>query len=114
MADTRKHSLTIVLATLLLLPAVYVLSYAPVYRVQFGSSDNNNWHELGANRIPGYQPVEWMIDETMFRELLLWWSGLCGVREGVSSASRIRIWYLNIHYGNSGLEIPISAGRDDP
>ena len=85
------------LATLLVLAVLavgYVLSYAPVYWVLGRPDtvdimwphnrpwpDNRAWPHRGERKsVPGYQPVEWMIDETLLSEPLLKWAGLWGVR----------------------------------
>ena len=72
-----KPSLTSLVAFFLfVLPLVYVLSYAPVFRFTgdpgtgfFGS--RKGWQEP-------YQPVEWLTDNTPLREPLLFWAGLWG------------------------------------
>jgi hypothetical protein len=66
-------------------PVLYVLSYAPVYRLMYEPT-------FVETRIPGYSPVEWLIDRTPLRTPLFWWSGVFGVREKTEHASDIREW----------------------
>ena len=66
-----------ILAVLLLVAVLYVLSYAPVYRVWFGHESSSLRLE---RRIPGYQPVVWLTEESPLREPLLAWADLWGVR----------------------------------
>ena len=88
-----KPSRTSLIAFVLILsPVLYVLSYAPVFRLAgneptflaFGVvtySPREGWQEL-------YQPVEWLTDRTPLREPLLDWAGLWG--EGVEQDMRLR------------------------
>ncbi len=73
-----KPSLTSLVAFFLfVLPIMYVLSYAPVFRFVGDPSAHTyigfreDWQEL-------YRPVEWLTDTTPLREPLLFWSGLWG------------------------------------
>lgn len=84
-SDHEPRSFTrpaIVVGILLLL---YVLSYAPVYRLG---------KPLGFSRIDQpstiYRPVEWMIDNTPLAEPLFRWANCWGVRGDVvwSAAAR--------------------------
>ena len=87
-----KPSLTSLVAFAMLLTALYVLSYAPVFRCvgdpgyRFGRGRSyyltrEGWQEL-------YRPVEWLTDNTPLREPLLFWAGLWG--EEVEEDFRIR------------------------
>lgn len=80
-SSRTKPSLTSLVAfVLIVLPIVYVLSYAPVFRFKidavtgdFTMADppREGWQEL-------YRPVEWLIDSTPMREPLLAWARLWG------------------------------------
>ena len=65
------------------MPFVYVLSYAPVVRVngreyiQAGRVDF--WVPSDGIRFPLYKPVDWLIDNTPLRGPLFIWAGLWGV-----------------------------------
>ena len=86
----------ITIAFLLLLAAVYVLSYAPMYRWEHWRDDmgdnfiaehhvrrDTDWDYL-------YVPVERLIDNTALREPLLWWSDVWGVRGPIETESEWR------------------------
>ena len=75
-----RPSLTSLVAFFLfVLPLVYVLSYAPVFRftvdhdhhVLFEMPPRESWQEL-------YVPVEWLTDTPALHEPLLNWAGLWG------------------------------------
>lgn len=70
---------------------VYVLSYAPVYRVEMVRQ--NSPTPLGVWR-SAYAPVDWLIDNTFLREPLLRWSELWNVRAFLESDSHGRkLWH---------------------
>jgi len=82
----------------------YVLSYAPVYRMQLGAGppprfviDRSGAYWIpssGAGRVSfrgtAYGPVEWMIDETPLSDVLLWWGDVWGSGDAMRVASQIR------------------------
>lgn len=76
---TRSIAIPIVV---LLLGAGYVLSYAPVYRMKTESG------MLGG--IAGYQPVEWLMDETPLRDPLLRWASVWGVDDEMAWDCAVR------------------------
>jgi len=69
-------------AALVMLPAVYVLAYAPIYRCSFGPDP-----EVGAMLYGRYRwqsafvPVEWLHDHDQTAPLLIRWAELWGVNE---------------------------------
>ncbi|MCH8148052.1 MAG: hypothetical protein IH987_08690 [Planctomycetes bacterium] len=79
---------TILATLLLLLPVVYVLSHAPMWRFQIDRARGTvaKW----TVSLPFYRPVEWMIDETPLREPLLRWADLWGVRGRIETDSLLR------------------------
>jgi hypothetical protein len=81
------------------LVAGYVLSYAPLYRLQHGASRPplsvlrvpEFRVEVGANRrLPGYAPVEWLMERTTLREPLFRWADAWGVGFDVRSGVLLR------------------------
>jgi hypothetical protein len=78
---------------LLALAALYVLSYAPVVRLSFGTDRVDPLKPFAADagsilppppagdELPAYVPVDWLIDHTPAQRPLLWWSELWGVRD---------------------------------
>jgi hypothetical protein len=86
---------------IVLLPVMYVLSYAPAYRLKFGKPVpvvvSPQLHLWGSYEPPFptirlqerrwwvpiscYYPVEWMIEHTPLREPLFWWAGRFGVED---------------------------------
>ena len=74
--NIRRPSLTSLVAFFLLVPFVYVLSYAPVFQfaddeTSFSYPPRQGWQEL-------YRPVEWLTDNTPLREPLLSWAKFWG------------------------------------
>lgn len=80
------------LATVLVLPILYVLSYAPVLRWRIGSDPRaiDQPRPDGLAHLPGYGPVEWIHDRTPLTRPLLWWAEVWGCEDAVfwSSAHR--------------------------
>lgn len=91
----RRSHWPVVVACMAFLPVLYALSYAPLYRLVHGRSIDF----LGSKRVvfyggvgppptprrtlmPLYTPVEWLIDETPFRQPLLWWADVWSVGYG--------------------------------
>lgn len=83
----RCFALSVVLAAVL--PLLYTLSYAPVCYCWKTVDSAGDWEFIGpqspymaspCRRIPGYQPVLWLIDETWLRQPLLFWADFWGVR----------------------------------
>ena len=75
----------------ILLTVAYVLSYAPVVRlngswtVQMVPNWNGRVYPIkaplcGTTGLPVYRPVDWLIDHTPMREPLWTWAELWGVR----------------------------------
>jgi hypothetical protein len=96
---------------MLVLGVLYVLSYAPMYRLKYGQPLRIQTHaalRLVHYAPPGlpatvraqeprdwvplacYAPVDWLIDGTPLRHPLIWWAGVWDVREWVESDSRTR------------------------
>jgi hypothetical protein len=81
---------------LVIAPVVYVLSYAPVVRslVEADLAREDRGISLGIPEsiinIPGYAPIEWLIDETPLRYPLLRWCGIFGIEEDARYASAFR------------------------
>ena len=84
---TKPSKTSLVAFFLIMLPIMYVLSYAPTFRFVGDPSAHTyigfreDWQEL-------YRPVEWLTDTTPLREPLLFWSGLWG--KEVESDFRLR------------------------
>lgn len=89
-----KPSHTSIIAfVLIVLPVLYVLSYAPFVRASRGRYSARRTHRMSVldpddvvlpgagSRYPAYKPVDWLVDNTVLTEPLLLWSGLWGVRE---------------------------------
>jgi hypothetical protein len=89
---------------LLAMPVAYVLSYAPVYRCINGP-DPPPFMEVGGGvvvrrfgpsvppplpRVPGYGPVERLIDDTFLQGALLWWGHVWNCGESMYWSSRAR------------------------
>jgi hypothetical protein len=64
-----------VMALGVVLAVGYVMSYAPMYRWKAGP-DGTGFHFV---HLPGYGPVEWLIDNTALSKPLLWWGDVWGV-----------------------------------
>lgn len=77
-------------AALLGLVMLYVLSYAPVFRVVVGTDNLFRPRYLG--HLPGYGPVEWLVDNSSLNQPLLWWGGVWGCREIMANSKRYRAW----------------------
>jgi hypothetical protein len=73
----------VVLACMLLVPPLYVLSYAPAVRIQAAREVSVPTLTaplyLDGDLLPAYRPVDWLIDNTPLRRPLLWWAGVWGV-----------------------------------
>jgi hypothetical protein len=91
-------NLTWAVTLLLALALLYVLSYAPLVRLGFGTpllslnpymmltGPSPPWPSPG-RQIPAYAPVDWLIDYTPAQRPLLWWSGLWGVRDAFENSN---------------------------
>jgi hypothetical protein len=90
-AARRKPVLpNIVLAVVLLVP-VYVLSYAPALRLMHSRVVvDHPFMETVIPHVPGYAPVEWLIDNTPMREPLLRWGDLWGCGDDMRFSSDFR------------------------
>lgn len=82
--DARRIPL-LPIALLVLLPLVYVLSYAPAYRI----GKPAGWSRIDCQSAV-YRPVEWLIDNTPLDEPLYRWADLWGVRADVVWAAAFR------------------------
>ena len=80
------------------LPLMYVLSYAPVVRVCEGPDpeDTTTFVENPPGRYPLYKPVNLLIDHTPFREPLLSWAEVWNVRARFEIA---KWWYRDFSDG---------------
>ena len=67
---TKPSFTSLVAFGFVLLPFVYVLSYAPVVRAG----------QVTCGNCTAYRPVDWMIDNTLLRDPLMAWAQTCGVR----------------------------------
>jgi hypothetical protein len=115
MRTARRKSLLVnvtwAVGALTMLGVLYVLSYAPMYRLKYGrplriltaadlhlvreappslpatfrTQEPRGWVPLAC-----YAPVDWLIDHTSLRRPLLWWAGVWDVREWVESDARTR------------------------
>lgn len=80
----------------LLTIVIYVLSYAPAYRVVYRADsdvrgkDGVDWINPTANGMQLYRPVEWLIDHTPFRDVLMQWARLwdVGTQQSVDCQTR--------------------------
>ena len=88
-----KPSLTSLVAFgFILLPGVYVLSYAPVVRFNAEPLPETVFLPAPAPlEYEFYKPVDWLIDNTLLETPLLGWAGLWGVRDEFAGAQSIRI-----------------------
>ena len=87
-APRTKPSKTSIVAFTILLPVLYMLSYAPVYRLVKGPhvailDGREDWQIA-------YHPVEWTIINTPLREPLLDWAALWGTRDSLE----MELWML--------------------
>jgi hypothetical protein len=73
----RRQPVNLAWVVALLLPVLYVLSYAPVYSVV--RQNTNAMAPYGASWVI-YRPVDWLIDHTPLDGPLLTWANLWGVR----------------------------------
>lgn len=83
-------NLTWGVVALLGLCLLYALSYAPAYRLVFGADPGNY---VRTDEQPGlgiFRPVEWLVDRTPMRPVLLWWADVWRVGEGMRFDSDIR------------------------
>ncbi len=77
---TRRAIVKWAAVVLLILVVAYPLSYAPTVRWKVGPRGAGEAAILWDGRfLPGYQPVDWLMDNTPFDKPLLIWSRLCGV-----------------------------------
>jgi hypothetical protein len=73
--DESRRLPLLQIVLVVLVPLMYVLSYAPVYRLGM----QRGWS--GIDRQPAaYRPVDWLIDNTPLNEPLYGWADLWGVR----------------------------------
>jgi len=110
-ARSRLRNITWASVALLVVLVLYVLSYAPMYRLKYGqplriltaadlhlvkvappslpatfrTQEPREWVPLAC-----YAPVDWLIDGTPLRRPLLWWAGVWDVREWVEGDSSTR------------------------
>jgi hypothetical protein len=70
-----------------ILPVLYVLSYAPVYRWQ--ANRQNQIFPVGPWRAI-YDPVDWMMDKTPLRRPLLAWAEFWGIRSSFETDMHFR------------------------
>jgi hypothetical protein len=71
-------------AGILVLPVMYVLSYAPVVRWEYSrlsTIDHLVGLPMDGSDLPLYAPVDWLIDHTPLRRPFFWWAGVFGVRQ---------------------------------
>jgi hypothetical protein len=66
---------------LVLFPAGHILSYPVALSNSIGP----------VAHMPGYQSVEWLVDNTIFRRPIVWWSEVCGSREKLRESRRLRV-----------------------
>ena len=94
---TKPSFTSLVAFGVVLLPFVYVLSYAPAVRVCGRTRPVEELLTISgvyymepvvfqqrladASLYPPYQPVDWLIDNTPLRKPLFYWAELWGVRE---------------------------------
>ena len=99
-AKPRKPLLlNLTLVAVLVLPVAYVLSYAPVYRALHTASPspfqdsrfNGSISRLPSAHVPGYAPVDWLIDHTPLREPLFLWADAFGVRSSFQHSHMVRM-----------------------
>ena len=91
----RTNSKTSLVAFFLVVtsPLVYVLSYAPVVRLQEGADPQTYPTEFVLFvEYQFYDPVEWLIDNTPLEQPLIRWAGIWGVGTAFENA---RIWRYN-------------------
>jgi hypothetical protein len=111
------------LSTLLIFGAVgYVASYPVAYRLQNGPDVGprmhnpcvvvDNWQENSWRVLTTYYypPVEWMIDHTPVRIVVLKWAALWGVEEQLDTDSTVRD-FLRIQWPQYTPRVPRRPGK---
>jgi len=86
----RQSRTFLSLAVLPVLLVLYVLSYAPVYRVAKPPSASFVFPERQARQAV-YIPVEWAIENTAMQKPLLSWAGLWGCRNAMELECWLRV-----------------------
>lgn len=93
MANVRKPSLTSLIAFAMIVPTLYVLSYAPVVSISMKwrlVTPSELFEPLDGEELPIFRRVDWLIDETPLQEPLFAWADLCGVRADFEFAANER------------------------
>ena len=101
-----KPSRTSLLAFfMVVLPVLYVLSYAPVVRFYDGETEHDldipfpagahfipaDWLKLAdSSRYPPYKPIDWLIDNTPLQKPLYFWADIWGVHTAFEKANWVR------------------------
>ena len=106
---TKPSKTSLVAFGFILLPLVYVLSYAPVVRVR-GRTVEVPWtwseyfsagysvngtptmriERADASLYPAYQAVDWLIDNTPLRQPLFYWAEIWSVRDQFQAGESFR------------------------
>ncbi len=110
-AKTRKPLLlNLTLVAVLLLPLLYVLSYAPVVRCIKANQPEDPYRLFVADGsdLPMYLPVDWLIDKTPLKKPLLWWAGFWGVGADFYLANGVR---SGVHFN---IQFPLSMPSESP
>ena len=93
-AKPRKPPLVnLTLVGVLVLPVLYVLSYAPVVRWKYDrlpATDQFVGRPIDGSDLPLYAPVDWLIDHTPLERPLFWWAGVWGMRQQFVLSSAYR------------------------
>lgn len=95
------RNVSIGVIVLLCLALLYVLSYAPFYRLAYGSDHHPTVPAVGGAwdwvNDDTYRPVCWMIDYTVLREPLLLWAEVWDVDDNLTRASASRRFGIDAH-----------------
>lgn len=99
---TKPSRTSIVAFAMILLPVLYVVSYAPFVRVCAGTYTERRTHRISVldpsdvilpgdgSRYPAYKPVDWLIDNTPIRGPMFWWADIWGVRDELERGADAR------------------------
>jgi hypothetical protein len=78
-------------ALLLVVAVGYSLSYAPAYRWKYGADTAGALGIPIDPEMPVFRPVEWMIDKSPLRSMLLAWSDVWGVGSSFRRDTELRV-----------------------
>jgi hypothetical protein len=104
--DESRRLPLLPIVLLVVLPLVYVFSYAPVYRL----GKRSGWSRIDLP-IAAYRPVDWLIDNTPLDEPLYRWADLWGVRGDFVWSAAFRAF---VREGAGAIGVSISPEAETP